>query len=112
MSDELLSLLSGQVLEDEVELTLAELCRASQCPAERIVELVAEGVLEPRGAEPVSWRFRGVSLSRVRCVQRLEGDLGVNTPGAALAVDLLEEIERLRARLHRLESQLAGRESV
>jgi len=100
---ELLKLLSGEIFEEEIELSLAELCRACQLPAERVVELVDEGVVEPVGRDPARWRFRGISVRRVRCVQRLERDLGVNVAGAALAIELLEELERLRARLRRLE---------
>ncbi len=100
----MLSLLSGQVLEEEVEFTLAELCRACQLPAERILDLVDEGVVEPLGRDPASWRFRGISVRRVRCARRLEQDLGVNIAGAALALELLEENERLRARLRRFET--------
>lgn len=100
---DLLKLLSGEIFEEEIELSLAELCRACQLPAERVVELVDEGVIEPVGRDPARWRFRGISVRRVRCVQRLERDLGVNVAGAALAIELLEELERLRARLRRLE---------
>lgn len=100
---ERLSLLSGEVMEEEVELTLAELCQACRMPAEQVFDLVDEGVVEPVGRDPSSWRFRGISVRRVRCVQRLEQDLGVNIAGAALALELLEELERLRTRLHRLE---------
>ena len=100
---ERLSLLSGEVMEEEVELTLAELCQACRMPAEQVFDLVDEGVVEPVGRDPSSWRFRGISVRRVRCVQRLEQDLGVNVAGAALALELLEELERLRNRLHRLE---------
>lgn len=100
---ERLSLLSGEVMEEEVELTLAELCQACRMPAEQVFDLVDEGVVEPVGRDPSSWRFRGISVRRVRCVQRLERDLGVNVAGAALALELLEELERLRNRLHRLE---------
>ncbi len=103
MTKDLLSLLSGDVLEEEVELTLAELCRACQVPADQVYELVEEGIIEPQGREPARWRFRGVSLRRVRCALRLERDLGVNFAGAALALDLLEELESLRRRLGRLE---------
>ena len=102
MKNDLLSLLSGDVLEEDVELTLAELCRICQLPAERLFELVEEGVVEPLGRDPVRWRFRGISVRRIRCAQRLERDLGVNVAGAALALDLLEELEDLRARLRRL----------
>jgi chaperone modulatory protein CbpM len=96
--------LVGKILEEEVELSLAELCRASQLPAERVIEWVHEGVVEPVGRQPERWSFRGVSLQRIRCARRLEDDLGVNTPGIALALDLLDEIDRLRARLGRFET--------
>lgn len=99
----MLSLLSGQIVEDDVEMTLAELCRATRMPAEQVFELVEYGVIEPLGADPHRWRFQGVSLRRVHCVQRLQRDLGVNTPGAALALDLLDELEELRKRLQWLE---------
>ena len=102
MTKDLLSLLSGDVLEEEVELSLAELCRACQVPAERVYALVEEGIVEPLGRDPVRWRFSGVSVRRVRCALRLERDLGVNFAGAALAMDLLEELESLRARMGRL----------
>ena len=100
---ETLSPITGKVVEEEMELTLAEICRASHLPAERVIELVEYGVIEPIDSNQTSWRFAGVSLRRVQCVQRLQQDLGVNTAGAALALDLLEELEQLRIRLRRLE---------
>ncbi len=101
MSKDVLSLLTGEVLEDSVELTLADLCRACRVPADRVIEIVEEGIVEPLGGDPAHWRFHGVSLRRVGCVLRLERDLGVNTAGAALALQLLDEIETLRTRLQR-----------
>ena len=95
------SLLSGDVLEEDIELSLADLCRICQLSADRVLQLVDEGLLEPRGPGPGQWRFHGRSVRRVRCVIRLERDLGVNLAGAALALDLLEEIQQLRAHLNR-----------
>lgn len=95
-------LLSGEVLEDDVELTLGELCRACQVPAEWVFELVEEGVVEPLGRDPLRWRFRGISLRRASCALHLQRDLGVNVAGAALAVELLDELALMRARLQRL----------
>ncbi len=103
MSNEMMKLLTGELFEDDAELTLGELCRLCRLPAERVIELVEEGVIEPIGREPASWHFRAVSVRRVRCAQRLEQDLGVNAAGAALALDLLDELRALRARLARFE---------
>lgn len=94
--------LSGVLLDEESELTLSELCRACGVPAERIIALVEEGIIEPRSRE-VQWRFSGICVRRVRRVYSLERDLGVNLAGAALAIELLEEIERLQTHLARLE---------
>lgn len=100
--NDLVELLSGEVLEEEVELTLAELCHACHLPSERVRELVDEGIVEPRGQEPARWRFQGISVRRIRCALRLEHDLGVNIAGAALAMDLMDELKQLRERLRRL----------
>ncbi len=103
MSNELEKLLSGDILEEKVDLTLAELCRACQLTAEQVFELVEQGVVEPRGRQPASWRFTGISIQRVRCAHRLQQDLGVNTAGVALVLDLLDELEQMHQRLRRLE---------
>ena len=97
------TVLKGELFDDRTELSLAELCHACQLPAESILELVAEGVIEPVVEHSERWLFHAIAIKRVRCVQRLRVDLGVNTAGAALAIELLEELERLRVRLNRLE---------
>jgi chaperone modulatory protein CbpM len=104
MTKQMMSLLSGDVLEDNMEITLAELCRICRVPAERVFDLVEEGIAEPLGQDPRHWRFQGISVLRVRCALRLENDLGINAAGAALALDLLDEIESMRTRLIRLEN--------
>lgn len=103
MTNEMQSLLSGDLLDEDVFLSLLQLCRACRMQAEQVQHLVEEGVVEPVGRDPQNWRFSGVSVRRLRCAIRLERDLGVNPAGAALALDLIEELETLRARLQRLE---------
>jgi len=93
----------GELLDEGAELSLAQLCRACELSEQEIVELVEEGVIDPTGSLPSSWRFHAVSLRRIRITRNLKRELGVNTSGAALALDLLEELEELRARLERLE---------
>ncbi len=87
------------ILEEQTQLTLSDLCRACAIDAERIIELVDVGVLEPQGREPASWIFVGASLHRARKALRLQRDLGIDLAGAALALELLDEIASLRARL-------------
>ena len=90
------------ILEDQVELTLDDLCRACAAQSELIIDLVHEGVLAPSGPAPDVWRFTGVHLHRATVAVRLQRDLGVNPAGAALALDLMDELDSLRQQLHRL----------
>lgn len=96
--------ITGLILEEQTQLSLEDLCRACAAQAGRIVDLVNEGVLAASGATPEHWRFDGLQLHRARIALRLESDLGVNLAGAALALDLLDELSALRARVERLES--------
>ena len=89
----------GIILDEEAPLTLAELTRACAVNADLIVELVDEGVLAPMAREPHHWRFTGAHMRRARVAVHLQRDLGVNLAGAALALQLLDEIQALRARL-------------
>lgn len=95
-------LLTGYIVEEQVELTLSDLCVACAVQTERIIELVDEGVLKPAGREPGHWRFGGASLRRAGVALRLQRDLEINLAGVALALELLDEIETLRARLRRM----------
>lgn len=87
------------ILEEAVGLSLDELCHACSAEQAQLVALVDEGVVTPSGAEPAGWRFTGVHLRRARVAVRLERDLGVNPAGAALALQLMDELDDLRARL-------------
>jgi len=94
-----LSVLHCQVVEEDVPMTLADLCRACDAERELVLQLVDNGVIEPQGAGPQAWVFAGASLRRTRVALRLLRDLELNLPGAALAVDLLDEIARLQRAL-------------
>ncbi len=95
--------LSGVVLDEEAVLSLGDLCYACSRHAEWIVELVDEGILQPTGRIQDQWHFPGTSLQRARTAMRLQQDLHINLAGVALALDLMDEIESLRALVCRLE---------
>ena len=105
MTQDMTNLLTGSVLDDEMLLSLRELCRLCGVNAENVIAMVDEGVVEPQGAHPGEWRFRGMSVRRAQIALRLQRDLRVNLPGAALVLDLLEELEEFR-RLHRQHGEI------
>ncbi len=109
-------IMQGLLLNDANTLTLVEISRACTTNAEWVLALIEEGIIEPlsdtgssrHGAtsEPGSnaLLFPGSSLQRAQTVRRLQRDLSINLPGAALVLELMDELERLRSHIKVLES--------
>ena len=95
--------LRGIILDEQSVLTLTELSHVCAVQTGYIIELVDEGLVTPDIAaeenEPQHWRFSGAQIRRARTAMRLQSDLGVNLAGPALALQLLDEIENLRAQV-------------
>jgi chaperone modulatory protein CbpM len=101
MSNEYEAMIEGQLIDNGTEITLVQLCRSCAVESELVERLVAEGILEPTRQEGTMLYFPQSSMKRTQVVVRLRSDLGVNLAGAALALELLDRIEELRARLRR-----------
>jgi len=63
---------------------------------ERFVDL---GLIEPKGS-----MLRSREIARIAQIQRLRQDLGLNLVGAAMVIDLGQEIAQLRAQIKALRS--------
>jgi chaperone modulatory protein CbpM len=87
---------------DDAQLTPDELSISCTVSREWIIEHVRAGVLlaEP-DLDPVRWMFNSEDLVRAHRLQGLERDFDANPELAGLVADLLDELERLRARLRR-----------
>ena len=102
MSDQGQKVLKGAVLEEQSEITVDEIGRFCAVRRESIVALVEEGILEPSGPEPAQWRFAAAQLRRAARALRLQRDLEINLGAVGLVLDLLDEVEQLRAEVGRL----------
>lgn len=90
------------IVEADLQFSLSELGRACGVEAALLEMLVHEGVLTPQGDEPTQWRFAGAVLPRARMATRLLRDLELSAAGTALVLQLLEEVDALRAQLRRV----------
>ena len=86
-------------------LTSTELCRFCDADETWVTELVEYGVLEPQGNSFAEWHFHGVNIVRAKKARRLQRDLGINTPGIALVLDLLNERQELLRALQYIEAK-------
>lgn len=89
-----------------LQIDLSELSRTVGAPAETIVEIVEQGIVEPKGSEPENWQFDSYMISMTRKALRLHQDLKIEWSGIALAMNLLDELEQLREQNKRLQQRL------
>lgn len=87
-----------ELIDAESLVSLAELCRCCGVESAWVAELEAHGIVAPAAG---SAAYPGLAILRLRKARRLQKDFNLNAPGLALALDLLDEIDRLRARLAR-----------
>jgi chaperone modulatory protein CbpM len=91
------------VFDESTWCTLTEACQFCKVKDQLITEMIQEGLLTPAGSSAQEWRFGAQELKRIQITIRLQRDLHVNLPGAALALDLLDELERLRSLTKKLD---------
>ena len=104
MTDSQKHLLASELIDEQTVFTLADLCRSCAVEAEFIEAMVEHGIIEPTGKRGRHWCFTASSLRRTRVTLHLQKDLGVNLAGAALALDLLEHIDKIESQLRALGS--------
>ncbi len=77
-------------------LSIGEICERCAVEEAVIVELVEFGVVEPEEQRVETWTFSVSAYLRICRALRLKRDLGINDPGIALALELLDEIQEMR----------------
>jgi len=89
--------IAGLVLDEEVTITLTQVCTICGVEESVVLELVQEGVAEPLEPSASELEFSGVAVTRLLTAWRLQRDLHVNSAGAALALELLDRIDALKS---------------
>jgi chaperone modulatory protein CbpM len=90
------TILPCTVLDETTTYSLHQCCTLCRVNAQMIHEMIDEGVISPMGDNPWNWCFGATQIKRIQIALRLQQDLRVNLPGAALALDLLEELTELQ----------------
>jgi len=85
-------------VEQDVLLSLEELCRICHSSPDFIKDLIDYDIIHPIGIHPQEWAFNLLHLQRIKIAQRVQKDLEINIAGIALILELLDEIRRLRAK--------------
>ena len=93
--------------ETSYYLSLTELTQSVRLSPETVITIVDCGIVEPSGVQPQQWLFEPQMVKLIQRACRLQRDLELEWPAVALALDLIEDLHRLREENQRLRRQLA-----
>lgn len=93
----------GILLDDTITYTLSEITVLSDMEENIIIEMIEYGIAEPLGRTKEQWIFNNHALFRLKKAARLHRDLHINWAGVSLALDLIDERDKLRQLLQLLQ---------
>ena len=95
--------MTGEVLSEDHKLTLQDICESCGLSESTVRTYIEESVIEVQGDDVKLWQFSEVSIVQIQKAHRLERDLRLNPAGAALALELMSQIEDLKNQLKRFQ---------
>lgn len=99
------NVLIGVLIEETTTISFVEVCHRYNIPKELLLEMIEEGLFPNQPSPPENIKLDQKALHRIEAAFRLHKDLGINLPGVALALDLLDEMHSLRDELSILRKQ-------
>ena len=81
---------------DKIIYNKRAICSSFNISNEMLLDMVSWGIASPSGSSPDKWLFSHSDYERIGRAIRFNKDLDINVPGAALALELLDELGRIR----------------
>ncbi|GGI88594.1 chaperone modulator CbpM [Legionella impletisoli] len=92
-------IIAGILMDENSSITFVEVCEQYEIAEEELLELVEHGIVEIPSNNIKRSTFDYYALARIQSALRIKYDLGINTPGVALALELLDQITELQDEL-------------
>lgn len=93
------TLLIGVLIEETTTISFTEVCHKYNIPKELLSDMIEQGLFPNQPTDPEHIALSQKELRRIESAFRLHRDLGINLPGVALALELLEEMEKMHKEL-------------
>ena len=91
--------LTGVLIKETTTFSFREVCHKYNISQELLTDMIEQGLFPNQPTEPDQIALDQKALHRIEVAFRLHKDLGVNLSGVALALELLEEMEKMRNEL-------------
>ena len=85
--------------ENTTTITFTQVCHTYHISEDVLIELLDHGLFNEVTSPIKQATFNPPMITRIQSARRLQEDLGVNSPGVVLVLELRDELERIRNEL-------------
>lgn len=89
----------GLLIEEKTTFSFQEICNQYAISQKLLIEMLEQGLIPKESIQTTHITLDQKALCRMESALRLHRDLGINPPGVTLAIELLEEMEKMRNEL-------------
>ncbi|WP_298628448.1 chaperone modulator CbpM [uncultured Legionella sp.] len=93
------NLLIGMLIEETTTYTFVEVCHRYNIPEALLNEMIEYGLFPNQPTDPQKIAIDQKALRRIESAFRIHHDLGINLPGVALALELMDKMEKMQSEL-------------
>ncbi|KTC66420.1 putative chaperone-modulator protein CbpM (plasmid) [Legionella adelaidensis] len=101
------TIITGMLIEDET-YSYVEVCEKYNLTDDMLIDMVEYGLFVPTKKNLKQEIFSSSTIARIQSALRLQEDLDINLPGVVLALELIDELERIKQELQLLRRQFEG----
>ena len=92
-------IITGVLVDEDSTVSFVDICQHYDIPEDMLLDMIEHGLVQQASATSKMIQIHKGTLSRIQSARRLQSDLGINVPGAVLALELLDQLEKIRHEL-------------
>ncbi len=93
------TILTGILQDENITYSFTQVCHTHHISEDVLTELLEHGLISEVTLPIKNVAFNPLMLNRIQSARRLQEDLGVNSPGVVLVLELRDELEKMRNEL-------------
>lgn len=96
----------GVVIDEKTRVSFVDICENYNISEKELLDILEHGLISSIDSPNKKLQFDMDMLQRIKAAYRLQEDLGVNSAGAVLALELMDELDKLNSELDILKRHL------
>jgi len=97
------TIVMGVLVDDQSSISFFDLCEKQGISEDVLLDMLEHGLIPEVSMPTTHMEFDLSMINRIQSACRLQTDLGINSPGVVLALELMDELEQLHSELRVLQ---------